>query len=362
MMSKYPVIAFDEAGNTGADLLNVNQPVFTLASVCYSIEEAESLLGQILVQGSTEAKFGKLKRSSAGQERLRALLASETIEEDRIKLSFFHKRYIVITKIVDLLIEPVAHRDGIDLYKDGANIAESNIHYNCMPVFCGQKGFDALLESFVKMIRKGDASSVQSFYSTAWMAYDKLRDEEYKACFAPILASEELIAEVLSSNDYRSLDPAIPGFVDHCARWGEQLGAFDLIHDSSKPLFAEKDMLELLMDPNDAQQLIGHDRRRLLFPLKSRGITFADSKSDVRLQVADLMASAAVFWANGCPGGRTDKKLWTMLDRADINRFTINALWPSTNVTPEEMGTDSGYGVNAADYIGEYLAQRRKES
>lgn len=111
-MSDIP-IAFDESGNTGADLLNTDQSVFVLASVCYT--EANQLLDLVFTPQSREAKFKRLKKSRAGERRVISFLQSEFVTAERVKINVFHKRYMVVTKIVDILIETIAHRDGIDL-------------------------------------------------------------------------------------------------------------------------------------------------------------------------------------------------------------------------------------------------------
>ncbi len=113
-MSDIP-IAFDESGNTGADLLNTDQSVFVLASVCYTEEEAHQLLDLVFTPQTREAKFKRLKKSRAGERRVISFLQSEFVTAERVKINVFHKRYMVVTKIVDILIETIAHRDGIDL-------------------------------------------------------------------------------------------------------------------------------------------------------------------------------------------------------------------------------------------------------
>ncbi len=55
-----PCVAFDEAGNTGANLLDPNQPVFVQASVLAT--DAISAIPR----GLGELKFSKLRRSAAG--------------------------------------------------------------------------------------------------------------------------------------------------------------------------------------------------------------------------------------------------------------------------------------------------------
>ena len=356
------LIAFDESGNTGADLLNVQQPVFVLASANLDKEEAEDLLSCVYTQQAREAKFINLKKSNSGKKKIITFLEKVKNKKQTIKTFFFHKRYMVVTKIVDVLIETLAFRDGIDLYKDGMNIALANLHYCCMPVFCGTDRTQELYAAFVNMIRTQDNPSIDRFFYAAWQVYSACYDEKYQSSLAPILASEELIHEILRDTTSRLLDPAIPAFFSLCANWGDELEEyFDVLHDKSKPIFQEKDTLELLMLKEIPFKEIGYDRRKHGFPLKANGINFGDSKHDPRLQVVDLIASSSSYWANGLALENTDDEFWKQLDEIDIEDFKMNALWPSSDVTPTELGTDGGDGINMASHIAEQVRKLKNQ-
>jgi|SRR6266852_5378374 len=116
-------IALDEAGNTGADLLNSEQPVFVLASVSLSREKADTILEGIRTGQTRELKFARLKKSESGRRRIIRFLAAPELNTSNVITTFIHKRFMIVTKIVDLLVESLAHEDGLDLYKDGATIA-----------------------------------------------------------------------------------------------------------------------------------------------------------------------------------------------------------------------------------------------
>jgi hypothetical protein len=47
-----------------------------------------------------------------------------------VKISISDKRFVLVTKIVDILIETLAFEDGINLYKGGAKIALSNLMFD----------------------------------------------------------------------------------------------------------------------------------------------------------------------------------------------------------------------------------------
>lgn len=63
-------IFFDESHNTGANLLDANQPVFTLASVDYNPDECSELLLLVSSHQASEAKFSSLQSSEAGRRKI----------------------------------------------------------------------------------------------------------------------------------------------------------------------------------------------------------------------------------------------------------------------------------------------------
>src|SRR5947208_417377 len=135
-----PLIAFDEAGNSGGNLLDPEQPVFVLASV--HLENNRAL--ELASPDGTELKFGTLKRSERGQRRIIELLNSPDLDGDSVLIASFHKPFMVITKLVDLLVEPLRYAGGIDLYERGANLALANLFHFTMPTFLGSQRFEAL--------------------------------------------------------------------------------------------------------------------------------------------------------------------------------------------------------------------------
>jgi hypothetical protein len=314
-----PEIAFDEAGNTGADLLNSEQPVFSLASISLGYTEADQLLSTIRTHQTRELKFSRLRRSESGRRRLKELLASPALSPENVVLSLFHKRFMAIAKIVDLLIEPLAHRDGIDFYQQGLNLAYSNLLHICLPVYFGSESVDRLLAAFVDMFRLRTPESVNAFYDFARDLFQKYSSKEIAGPFAPIVASENLIDEVLARCDKLSLDPAIPGFFQQCALWGERFGGpFKLVHDESKPVFQDREVLESFMAPEEEGQRIGYGRRTILFPLRAQGIRFARSQDDPLHRTTTAQYAAAAGELPGrCAGNNPEP----------LGRLVVDGSW-----------------------------------
>lgn len=357
--SELPVVFCDEAGNSGPALLDPNQPVFVLASHNYSEEECDRLLANVRSSQGGEPKFSTLRKSDSGRRRLVAFFEQPALSPDRIVCTLDHKRFVIVAKIVDVLIEYVAHREGVDLYERGANIGYANLLFHVMPVLFGEKAFGGMIEGFVNMIRQPNREKIDRFFYWCERAY-KARKDDNRDMLIPILIARRHINEIVKANSPGSIDPAVHNFVNHCIVWGDSRfkSDFRVVHDRSKPLFASRDILAAFMEANIEPKTIGYDRRKFTFPLRARELEFADSHSSVQLQVADLIAGAVMaVGAHRAVGSYED--LAPVLQNVGVEKLVTDCLWPSLAVTPEQLGTVEVGGINMADYVGEYLTARK---
>lgn len=358
--SRNPVVAFDEAGNTGQDLLNKDQPIFTLASVHFSDEEATELIRILSSPQTQEAKFSILKRWPSNQQRVIDFLNSKLIEPEKVKITPFHKGFVVISKIVDLLIEPFARRAGSNVYERGLNMALSNLHYFCMPSLCGLDRFEEFQRRFVDMIRERSLSSIEGFYDYIPELMKACEDNKYSENLLHILMTKSFVGdEVLRNCDATTLDPAPSAFVLHCQVWGKQFNReFDAIHDDSKPIRHLRTIISFMMAKDEPTVEVGYDRRKSVFPLKASGVNFRSSKSLAQLQIADVFSGAYTYWAGSKIGLIVDKDFADSLEKSCLPGLQIGGVWPIPAFTPEELETTETGGSNTLEYLNQ-LIQRQ---
>jgi len=352
-----PSVYLDESGNTGANLLDIEQPIFSLSSNIYSDEQAAELLSKLgSQQGEAEIKFSSLKRSRAGRARLVDFFRSELLIGDYVKTSIFHKDFMIVTKIVDMLFENFAHANGVDLYKDGANIAMSNMLYICLPNSCSEDTLKSFKESFITMVRVRSEESIEGFYNSA--------SELHEARTSDLLVDELLIIKnyprdlldlALTNDASYNLDPAIPALFMHCHEWGMAIGEFDVIHDASKPIANSIDFFNRFMDDQQETVVAGYDRRTFELPLKASGISFADSRAVSQVQVSDIIAGATVYCAKS-KISQEENELTRVLDILfEESNILLSPIWPTTAITPDDLGTNIGGGSNPAAATAEFL-------
>lgn len=350
----------DEAGNSGANLLDPDQPCFVLASNDFSREEAESLLEHVRSAQGAEPKFTSLRKSGNGVARLIRFLADPRLSNERVVIDVFHKKFMVTTKLVDIVAETVMHDLGGDLYDRGANIAMSNMLHYCMPVFCGQENTDRFLAAFVELMRRKGSAEVDAFYAAGSAMIEACTSEDFKSDLFPFVERKLLDIWFGEHLDSLALDPAIPALFQHIAAWGaRKADRFHVVHDASKPILASQAIFEdMLALTGEESHLIGYDRRKIRFPLRALTLMQADSTLHPQLQVADLCAGITNHLHRCWMANNFDELATATRDLGRVG-WTFDGVLPSPDVTPEALGTSEEGGTNAVDAMTEYLRRRR---
>ena len=356
-----PEIYCDEAGNSGQNLLDAQQPVFVLASTDMNREEATELLRHVRSRQGAEPKFKTLKKTSDGVHKIRQFFADPRLDGKRIVMNIFHKRFMIVTKMVDLIAETLFHQIGEDLYKRGANIAMANMLYYCMPPFCGRKATDRFLQSFVDLLRLRTERSVKNYYAAGRAMVKGSKNKEFRRDLY-VFTEPRLFAEWYPGIGTDPLDPAIPALFQHIAIWGmRKTDRFRVVHDRSKPILASQPQFQRMMAIGDEPAtMVGYDRRQYKFPLQAQSLEQADSHEFPQLQVADICAGGLAHVLKCREMGAYDQLAEVIEGRC--REFVVDAVAPTTSVSPEELGTDSEVGTNPVDPVVELLKRRRSNS
>ena len=352
-----PTIFLDESGNTGSNLLDDTQPVFTLASCKFSKREAETLLKLIGSNSSHEVHFKNLKRRKSGQNGIVRLMSHRLINLKNIKVNIFLKEFMITTKIVDTLVEHQMHLEGKDLYLNGQNIALSNVLYYGFLTFCNSELVQNMYRYFVMMIRNQDKENVDLFYESTEKVKESSTFDNFKDEIDLILSTQSCVVDALQNIDKTILDPSIPALFSHCVRWGQQHPkGFHVIHDDSHSIEKQRYMFARFMDWTQDNIQLGYDRRKFDLPLKGKSFKFDKSEAHAQLQVADIIASSFAYWASCISRKVTDDCFFQELDKLNFDKFIgHNKIWPSPDVTPQELNTVHDGGINPVNHIPAFL-------
>lgn len=343
----------DECGYTGEDLYNQDQPVFVLASIYLPEEHCAELKNKYFSKvKAIELKHSRLSRYPTQQDMIIDFLRNMVKESDSVKFAIAHKHYVLVTKIVDLIIEPMAYEDGLDFYQDGLNIAFSNILYLLTPKYAGEDFFKNMLLSFQRMMRERTDSAYEAFFRPL---FENKFHKNLEELFIFIKAHHLRYGPTfLDTTPRESLEIAFAEAFVLVAEWSKFIqGNFSLIHDKSSGMAKNKKAWDKVLHPDVPPKVVGYDRRKMYFPIRAEKTDFERSHDFAGLQIVDILAGAMARCIKWSLQGKVDhdeyaKELFSFLPES----FGGHMLWPSSEVTPDGLGT---VGPKAEDAIQHFI-------
>ncbi|GAA2064208.1 hypothetical protein GCM10009801_08660 [Streptomyces albiaxialis] len=315
----------DETGNSGQNLLDPGQPIFALAGVHLKDETAADIVAEVcsrLPATQGEPKYGSLAKATRGREAL--LWAFAQLSVGSVRAMPVHKPFMVMTKMVDLLMEPLAAVTGFNLYEGQQHLALADMMHVCGTAGLGDKAaYDRMLLTFVDWVRQ--RTSTDDLFG-AIEAFRQTVKHEGMAGFFEMLEhcrpfADEMASEIASGETRDVLDPAVPVLYRLCLNFGASIGRFRVVHDSSKVVHQWVVPLRtahLFPDPANPGGFMQQ--------LPVSQINFADSKAHPQLQLADWAAGALRQWAADKAAGGGDP----FAERLEplVEPWKIDMIWP----------------------------------
>lgn len=366
-------ISIDESGYTGEHLLDPAQPIFVLSSI--NLDDA--VTAELLVKHfngvqAKELKHSQLAKRFKGQRRIldfiRNLASMNTAGGIPIATTFAaHKKFQLLTLLVDLWVEPAMHKDGLDLYERGGNLGFSNMAFCVMGL--APQFLDDLLLRFELMMRERTPETYEKFWDFVYRAFydpslispDPQVQEMIRSTIVCFLGGERALGppHLLRLPDH-SLDVAFSTVALTANHWDGLAGQplrFTL--DESK-YFAEAKWVWDALTRSDLPPATFHGSGDTVihFPLNVESTGTANSKMVRQLQFADIIAGATAAFCAGQIDEAVRSDYTKELADAGILKLAIGAIWPSTDVTPEEMGT-SGMSGEHLDYVEAQLKKAK---
>lgn len=352
-----PTFYIDETGFTGEDLLSQNQPLFAQSTNNFNSDEAQEIIdatfGGVKVR---ELKHASLRRRPAHRARIVELVRVVASDPSRAATWISHKEFALVTLIVDWWMEPLAHKYGMNLYKNGANLAIANMLFVCLEGFWNQRFRRKLLMHFQRMMRLRTPETFakcEAFVRKEESKVDTDRAEILRY-FWPSFALLGL--PHVRGLPKQVLDIALPGLVYIGSVWRRRHeGPWEVVHDQSSNMAKRKWLWDTLSSPDMAAARFQYPSGTQIFPLNVSGTRFADSAEEKQLQICDILAGATSAFLRFSTAQGKEKEYSDKLSEAGIEELIVGGLWPSTDVTPEELGMTGWDGKVAIEWISEQL-------
>lgn len=286
-------IWFDESGFTGNDLVNREQRHFTLASSIIGDAEAESILRDCFPRyAGPEFKFSSLWRGARHREGLLRFSATLPRLADRTFLYVMDKRFSLIIKLVDYLIEPLAWQSGRDFYRDGYSRRFVNTVHGDLLRHGGGDLYDATAAAWNALARSPSAETLSALRTFLSGRAADLRPplssffDLARRGLDGFLAPGERIEDFRNSNDLQVT--AMLSSVSHWRTLRDE--KFALVHDESSSFARRRSMWAALIrgdvEPFQAAAAAGH----VSFPLGVASSRAERSERSAAIQLCDVLA------------------------------------------------------------------------
>ena len=346
-------IYLDEAGHTGENLLDPDQKFFVLSTICVSEPRARELKAEFFsdVQ-APELKFKTLKKSDEHLDSVALFIHHLTEEEESpqatVRSYFFDKRYALLLKAIDYLIEPGLHEAGINLYEDGGHIALAHVFWVTLHVTGGEDLYVRFLQPFQAAFRN---RNIRDLYPMIAMAKRLSKKSDIFQYFAHAARRKVQIKRLLDDLPPGALDLALTGTLRIMQAWRESIGPdekLELVHDESSNMARQLDRWEFLVsadrDPFRARAPAGE----ISYPVDVSNTELVSSKSRIGVQLADVMAGALVEYKKSYAREAPQASITQAITRI-VEAKTVIHLIPSAEVDPEKLGlagTDQNASLN----------------
>jgi hypothetical protein len=321
-------IACDESGSEGEKLIGATTDVFAHASVRLDIESATNCMQEMRNRAPSpvlEYKANHILRKK-NRPALTWLLGPSGPLHGNAHVHLTDKAFFVVGKVIDLLVAEVTHTAGIRLYQDPRAKAMAVTLYREGRRAFDREQWETFLVSSNNLMRAKNRRGVRTSVDSFFHMVDDLRLAGTRGGVDEILGmlwqarpnADSFRAQLLDNPKMiPALDPLIPAIVQAVVHWGGGRKPVSIIHDQQTALSEERiaQLKEIFSKPDPA--LLNFSPRGRLASL-----TLVDSRSDSRVQVADVLAGAARKIASDELNDRGDPELTALL-RPFVDSFSI---------------------------------------
>jgi hypothetical protein len=352
-------VFLDECGYTGEDLANKEQPFFVLATHALSEDESKAMLQTHFARvQAKELKHTDLAKRPRQRAMVLRALDDLRVASARVKVSLADKQFVLVTKIVDLIVENAMHETGVDLYERGGNISLSNLLYLCLPVFGGPQFLSDLVARFQRMMRERTHEAYDAFFRPL---FEEQHHPKLEELLMFVKAGHMVIGrDYILETSEGALDLSMASAFALLHSWRRDTGReLVLYHDRSSNMQKDEALWQAIVSPHAPAGVVGYDRRTITFPIGVAETKFEDSKSWAGLQLADILAGAVFYWARWKKAGAVAEDAYGVeLEKRFSTWAFAHSIHATTDISPAELGTDGQKVADANEFIGRLWAEK----
>ena len=291
------MLAFDEAGNTGENLLDPAQPVYSLGAVLDRGDAEKTVANALSGRQAGELKFSGLRKRTSGQRVVVELFTSGALNRETARVSIAHKPWMVDAKMVDLLVEPYFKRRGHSalMYASQMHLNMADALYFEAPRTVGPQLWRSFQEAFVALLRDFSDATVARYLTVLKLVRAACTQDPLSAVFAAMVDTPGALEDEVRA-EIDQLDPALSTVVEQIGAWSDRLDEpFTVVHDDAKVVKRWAHEIDRFSDPGITPTTVDFGVAEIRLPFKAGNLTFTASERTPAIQLADALAGATLL-------------------------------------------------------------------
>lgn len=284
---------FDESGFTGTALLDPAQPEFVVASTDYSPEEASEILRAAFPRyKAAEFKFQAVWRRETHRAGIPQFVEAIAEDPTRVFTWSVNKRFCVLTKFVDALIEPLIHQTGHDFYAGGYAPRYCNFLFAALHAEGGSELYRAVTDHYATFARAPSAAALRLLqWRLHVMAESVPPAIRWLFEFAALGADRFQQFHDLNAFD-DSFEIQASCVIASIVHWRSiTADDFHVKHDASRNFFSQAEMWAQITSNEVPEQVHpGGNGPPMQFPLRVIETSPRDSVEEPSIQLCDILA------------------------------------------------------------------------
>lgn len=285
-------VYFDESGQTGTHLLDAEQPWFVLASTDVGEAEAAEILGRCFPgrQGK-ELKSRSILKGARGRRQYLEFAKEVGKAPERFCAAKVDKRFSVVAKMVDNLVEPLLRAQGYDFYADDYARRFANSAHYVFAHLLVRAVSEGLLVAYNDFAREPDAARLAALQAALKQAR---RGAPYGSEVTLDLMSDgadafDRLHDLAHFQDTNELH--VTAAVSCMGHWrSRHRGPFEVVHDESVHFFSHSAGWEMMTNPDIEPAAFGMGANVLDLPIPVTATVSVRSHECAPVQLCDLLA------------------------------------------------------------------------
>ena len=350
---------FDESGFTGYNLLDEIQPVFAIASTDLDPNIARDLLRESFPKyKGKEFKFSKLWKLQSHRGCFPQFGQNVGTFANRIFVWRVDKKFAILTKMVDFLVEPIAREAGYDFYANGFSLNYTNhIHFGLTQLYRRN-----CIGICLRHIRDFSRNPTHNGLRNLQLDLERLgakAGEPMKGFLDFMALGARHFTRYFSVDRFKGSDELqLTSMVAIVGHWRNLYDEdFEVVQDSSSNFFHRLDEWENITSSNVPSQYhpsaSGVSYR---FPLRVVTTNLVDSKDYPAIQLCDVLAGLATrAFRKNVTGA--DRKILNSTIEAGLGNIQMSGIAPE-DFDPYRLEPQQRDGPDSVDLMAEIMSGR----